>query len=164
VAGRQHAAAAIIGTLGVWVLLVVILHLRSHADADTRMSSLMASVVSAALAIIATGHLASSSDAVVVGAIAVAAATVVRALPMPQAASLVAALVVAAVAGAAMGGLTGFGAKGAVLGACAGACALIGLRAASYDYPSRFVHMTAGVALPLTAAAPVICLVGRALA
>ncbi|CAM5358331.1 hypothetical protein SBADM41S_03813 [Streptomyces badius] len=34
---------------------------------------------------------------------------------------------------------------------------------ASYDYPSRFVHMTAGVALPLTLAAPAVYVVGRAL-
>ncbi|CAM5228086.1 hypothetical protein SMICM304S_11179 [Streptomyces microflavus] len=38
-----------------------------------------------------------------------------------------------------------------------------GLRVASYDYPSRFVHMTAGVALPLTVAAPAVYLIGRAL-
>ncbi|MER6630836.1 hypothetical protein ABT301_21900, partial [Streptomyces sp. NPDC000987] len=55
------------------------------------------------------------------------------------------------------------GAKGALLGAGAAACALIGHRAASYDYPSRFVHFTAGVALPLTAAAPVVYVLGRAL-
>ncbi|WP_030906834.1 hypothetical protein [Streptomyces sp. NRRL F-5126] len=162
-AGKSHAPAAIIGTLGVWVLLTVVLQLRSHADPDTRLTGLLATVVSAALAIIATGHLAAPSDAVVVGAVAVAAATLVRALPLPGPASIAAALVAAAVVGAAMGGLTGFGAAGALaVGLGAGACALIGLRAASYDYPSRFVHMTAGVALPLTAAAPAVYLLGRA--
>ncbi len=40
---------------------------------------------------------------------------------------------------------------------------MIGLRVASYDYPSRFVHMTAGVALPLTLAAPAVYLLGRTL-
>ncbi|WP_006348350.1 hypothetical protein [Streptomyces sp. SID5473] len=39
----------------------------------------------------------------------------------------------------------------------------MGLRVASYDYPSRFVHFTAGVALPLTLAAPAVYLVGRIL-
>lgn len=68
----------------------------------------------------------------------------------------------AAGAGIAVGALTDFGAKGALLGLAAGGAALIGLRVASYDYPSRFVHMTAGVALPLTVAAPVVYLVGRA--
>jgi hypothetical protein len=52
---------------------------------------------------------------------------------------------------------------GALLGAAAGACALIGHRVASYDYPSRFVHFTAGVALPLSAAAPVVWVLGRTL-
>ena len=51
-----------------------------------------------------------------------------------------------------------------LLAAAAGACALVGLRVASYDFPSRFVHFTAGVALPLTAAAPAVYLLGRALA
>ncbi|MDV9192454.1 hypothetical protein R6L23_30335, partial [Streptomyces sp. SR27] len=74
------------------------------------------------------------------------------------------ALLASAGAGIAAGGLTGLGGSGALLGLGAGACALIGLRVASYDYPSRFVHMTAGVALPLTAAAPAVYLLGRALA
>ncbi|MFJ5104505.1 hypothetical protein [Streptomyces sp. NPDC088554] len=163
-AGRENAPAAIIGTLGVWVLLVVVLQLRSHASADERMAGLMAAVASAALAIIATGHLAAASDAVVVGALAVAAATVARALPMPRIVSVVVALLASVGAGIAAGGLTGMGGQGALLGLGAGVCALIGLRAASYDYPSRFVHMTAGVALPLTAAAPAVYLLGRALA
>ncbi len=47
-------APAAIGTLGVWVLLTLVLQLRSHADPDTRMYGLMATVASAALAIIAT--------------------------------------------------------------------------------------------------------------
>ncbi|MFI5759180.1 hypothetical protein [Streptomyces sp. NPDC051569] len=163
-AGRENAPAAILGTLGVWVLLTVVLQLRSHASADERMYGLMATVVSAALAILATGHLAAAPDAVVVGALAVAAATVVRALPLPGIVSVIVSLLVAAGAGAAAGGLTDLGTQGALLGLGAGVCALIGLRAASYDYPSRFVHMTAGVALPLTAAAPAVYLLGRVLA
>ncbi|MGH3310479.1 MAG: hypothetical protein ACRDP3_07805, partial [Streptomyces sp.] len=55
-------------------------------------------------------------------------------------------------------------AAGGLLGLAAGGCALIGLRVASYDYPSRFVHLTAGVALPLTLAAPAIYLFGRTVA
>ncbi|MDX2544842.1 hypothetical protein ACOT81_25450 [Streptomyces sp. WI04-05B] len=161
--GRENAPAAILGTLGAWVLLTLVLQLRSHADPDTRMSSLMATVASAALAIIATGHLAADPDAVSVGAAAVAAAVLARALPMPTAASVVVALLAAAGAGIAVGGMTGLGSGGALLGAAAGACALVGHRVASYDYPSRFVHFTAGVALPLAAAAPAVWLVGRAL-
>ncbi|MFF3450983.1 hypothetical protein ACFYXJ_28005 [Streptomyces sp. NPDC002667] len=162
-AGRENAPAAILGTLGVWVLLTLVLQLRSHADPDTRMYGLMATVVSAALAIIATGYLAAEPDAVTVGAAAVAAAILARALPLPTAASVAVALLAAAGAGIAVGGMTDLGTQGAFLGLGAGACALIGHRVASYDYPSRFVHFTAGVALPLAAAAPAVYLLGRAL-
>lgn len=163
-AGRENGPAALLGTLGVWVLLTVVLQLRSHAGADERMYGLMATVVSAALAVLAAGHLAAVPDAVTVGGVAVAAAVLVRALPLPGAASVVVALLVAAGAGLAMGGFTDFGTKAVFLGLVAGGCALIGLRVASYDYPSRFVHMTAGVALPLTAAAPAVYLIGRVIA
>ncbi|MFV5995650.1 hypothetical protein ACNPQM_25250 [Streptomyces sp. NPDC056231] len=162
VAGRENAPAAILGTLGIWVLLTVVLQLRSHAGADERMYGLMATVASTALAILAAGHLAAAPDAVTAGCVAVAVAVLARALPLPGPASVVVALLAAAVAGIAVGGLTDLGAKGAFLGFAAGGCALIGLRVASYDYPSRFVHMTAGVALPLTAAAPAVYLIGHA--
>ncbi|MEV6942042.1 hypothetical protein AB0N07_08550 [Streptomyces sp. NPDC051172] len=164
VAGRENAPAAILGTLGVWVLLSLVLQLRSHADPDERMYGLMATVASAALSIVAAGYLAAEPDAVTVGAAAVAVAVLARVLPLPTPASIVVSLLAAAGAGIAVGGMTGFGAKGALLGAGAAACALIGHRVASYDYPSRFVHFTAGVALPLTAAAPVVFVLGRALA
>ncbi|MFD4025270.1 hypothetical protein ACFWRV_17385 [Streptomyces sp. NPDC058576] len=163
-AGREHGPAALLGTLGVWVLLTVVLQLRSHAGADERMYGLMATVVSASLAVLAGGHLAALPDAVVVGGAAVAAAVLARALPLPGPVSVAVALLAGAGAGVAVGALTDFGAKGALLGLAAGGAALIGLRVASYDYPSRFVHMTAGVALPLTVAAPVVYLVGRAVA
>lgn len=163
-AGRENGPAAILGTLAVWVLLALVLQLRSHADPDTRMYGLMATVASAALAIIAAGHLASDPDAVSVGAAAVAVAVLARALPLPTAASVVVALLAAAGAGVAVGGMTGLGSEAAFLGVAAGVCALVGHRVASYDYPSRFVHFTAGVALPLAAAAPAVYLVGRALA
>ncbi|MBT2444669.1 hypothetical protein J7E93_32160, partial [Streptomyces sp. ISL-36] len=162
-AGRENAPAAIMGTLGVWVLLTLVLQLRSHADPDERMYGLMATVTSAALTIVATGHLGAAPDAVVVGGVAVAAAALARALPLPGPVSLVVALLAAAGAGIAAGSMTGLGSSGALLGLAAGASALVGLRVASYDYPSRFVHMTAGVALPLTAAAPAVYLLGRAL-
>ncbi|MFJ9741908.1 hypothetical protein [Streptomyces sp. NPDC101166] len=164
VAGRENAPAAILGTLGVWVLLCLVLQLRSHADPDERMYGLMATVASAALAIVATGHLGADPDAVSVGAAAVAVAALARALPLPTPVSVVVALLAAAGAGIAVGGMTGLGAKGALLGAGAAVCALIGHRVASYDYPSRFVHFTAGVALPLAAAAPAVYILGRALA
>ncbi|WP_267242761.1 hypothetical protein [Streptomyces sp. PR69] len=161
--GRAHATAAITGTLGVWVLLTLVLQLRSRAGADERVYGLMATVASAALTILAAGHLAAETRAVAIGALAVAAAALTRALPLPGVASVVVSLLAAAGAGIAVGGLAGAGGDGALLGLAAGGCALIGLRAASYDYPSRFVHFTAGVALPLTAAAPAVYVLGRAL-
>ncbi|KFG72157.1 hypothetical protein [Streptomyces mutabilis] len=159
----DRSPAAILGTLGVWVLLSLVLQLRSHADPDERMYGLMATVAAAALAVVAGGYLAADTDAVTVGAIAVAVAVVARALPLPTAASLVVALLAAAGAGIAAGAMTDFGTSGALLGAGAAVCALIGHRVAAYDYPSRFVHFTAGVALPLAAAAPAVYLLGRAL-
>ncbi|MEV8534774.1 hypothetical protein [Streptomyces sp. NPDC051211] len=156
-----HRPGAVIGTLGAWVLLTLVLQLRSHADPDERVYGLMASVASAALAVICAGYLAAAPAAVTAGAAAVAVAVFTRALPLPPAPSVVVSLAAAAGAGIAAGGLTPIGAGGALVGLAAGVCALIGLRVAAYDYPSKFVHMTAGVALPLAAAAPAIYLMGR---
>ncbi|MFE4048782.1 hypothetical protein [Streptomyces sp. YIM B13518] len=154
----DRSPAAILGTLGVWVLLTLVLQLRSHADPDERMYGLMATVVAAALAIAAGGYLAADASAVTVGAVAVAAGVAARALPLPTPVS-----VVVAVAAAAGAGFVADGPAGALLGAGAAVCALIGHRAASYDYPSRFVHFTAGVALPLAAAAPAVHVLDRGL-
>nr|WP_123995571.1 hypothetical protein [Streptomyces sp. Ag109_G2-6] len=156
-----YGPGAIIGTLGVWVLLTLVLQLRSHADPDERMYGLMASVASAALAIACAGFLAADRPAVSAGAAAVAVAVFARALPLPTAPSVGVSLAAAAGAGIAVGGLVGLGAGGALVGLVAGVCALVGLRVAAYDYPSKFVHMTAGVALPLAVAAPAVYLLGR---
>ncbi|MFG2233973.1 hypothetical protein ACGFNX_28960 [Streptomyces sp. NPDC048723] len=156
-----YGPGAIVGTLGAWVLLTLVLQLRSHADPDERMYGLMASVASAALAIICAGYLAADSAAATVGAAAVAVAVFARALPLPTAPSVGVSLAAAAGAGIAVGGLTPVGTGGALIGLVAGVCALVGLRVAAYDYPSKFVHMTAGVALPLAAAAPAVYLIGR---
>jgi hypothetical protein len=170
VADGDHGPEVLVGTLGVWLVFILVLQLRHHGSADERMSSLTATSASTLLTVLAAGYLATAtsdagSDPVVVGAIAVAVAALVRALPLPGAAvSVGAALLVAAGSGLATGPATGMGGGDAVLLAlAAGACALIGLRVASYDFPSRFVHFTAGVALPLTAAAPVVYALGRAL-
>ncbi|MFI5998839.1 hypothetical protein ACIA98_00215 [Streptomyces sp. NPDC051366] len=157
----SYGPGAIIGTLGAWVLLTLVLQLRSHADPDERMYGLMASVASAALAIACAGYLAADSAAVSVGAAAVAVAVFTRALPLPTPASVGVSLAAATGAGIAVGGMTSVGVGGALVGLAAGVCALIGLRVAAYDYPSKFVHMTAGVALPLAAAAPAVYLIGR---
>ncbi len=112
----DRSPSAILGTLGVWVLLALVLQLRSHADPDERMYGLMATVAAAALAIVAAGYLAADADAVAIGAVAVAVAVVARALPLPTPASVVAALLAAAGAGIAVGALTEVGAQGALLG------------------------------------------------
>ncbi|WP_371616628.1 hypothetical protein [Streptomyces sp. NBC_00454] len=158
---EANGPGAIIGTLGAWVLLTLVLQLRSQADPDERMSGLMASVASAALAIVCAGWLAAGGAAATVGGAAVAVAVFARALPLPTVPSVGVSLAAAAGAGIAVGGLTSVGAGGALIGLAAGVCALIGLRVAAYDYPSKFVHMTAGVALPLAAAAPAVYLIGR---
>ncbi|MFI0908131.1 hypothetical protein ACH4TE_32150 [Streptomyces sioyaensis] len=160
---RESAPLVGIGTLGVWCLLVLVLQLRNRSSADERMYALTAGLTSTALAVLAAGQLAASPYAVVVGAAGAAVATLARALPLPGPASIGVSLVAAAGAGIAAGQLTGPGASGALLGLAAGGCALIGLRVASYDYPSRFVHLTAGVALPLALAAPAVYVLGRTL-
>ncbi|MGW2207777.1 hypothetical protein [Streptomyces sp. NPDC001781] len=163
-AGRDQAPLAILGPLGIWILLALVLQLRSHASPDERMYGLMATVASSALAILATGYLGAAPAAVSAGAAGVAVAVLARALPMPTPVSVVFSLLAAAGAGFAVGGLTDLGSQGAALGAGAAVCALVGHRVAAYDYPSRFVHFTAGVALPLAAAAPAVWLLGRVFA
>ncbi|WP_344011380.1 hypothetical protein, partial [Streptomyces thermospinosisporus] len=96
----DRSPAAILGTLGVWVLLSLVLQLRSHADPDERMYGLTATVAAAALAIVASGYLAADTAAVTAGAGAVAVAVVARALPLPAAARVLAALASAAGAAA----------------------------------------------------------------
>ena len=162
--GGDDAPAALLAALGAWLLLCLALQLRSRAPADERISGLMATVVSTALAVTAAGHLAADRDAVTVCGLVVAAAIPVRAVPAPTVLSVPLALAAAAAAGYGAAGVVDCGASdAALLGFGAGVCALLGHRVASYDYPSRFVHMTAGVALPLAAAAPVVHLLGRAL-
>ncbi|WP_333769109.1 hypothetical protein [Streptomyces sp. IBSBF 2435] len=170
VADGGHAPVVVVGTLGVWLLFVLVLQLRHHGSGDERLSSLTATSASTLITVLACGYLAAAvsdagTDPVVVGAVAVAAATVVRALPLPgEPLSLTVALLIAAASGALTGQANGLGSgDGILLAAACGGCALIGLRVASYDFPSRFVHFTAGVALPLTAAAPVVYALGRAL-
>ncbi|MDK1472379.1 hypothetical protein QNO07_02880 [Streptomyces sp. 549] len=166
-AGRQNAAVAIVGSLGVWVVLLFVLHLRNRSTPDERLYALTAGTGSTVLTVLAAGLLAAEGvdpGVVTAGAAAVAAAVVARALPLPAVVSVPVALLAAAGAGIAAGSWGELGTGGAVLGAGAGVCALVGLRVASYDWPSRFVHMTAGVALPLSLAAPAVYLLGRVVA
>jgi hypothetical protein len=164
-----NGPAVLIGTLGVWLLLVLVLQLRHRGSADERLSSLTATSASTLVTVLAAGLLAADahpggSDVVTVGVFAVAVATVARSLHGRGVATVLVALLAACGAGVAVANATGLGTSdGALLGLASGAAALIGLRVASYDFPSRFVHLTAGVALPLTASAPVVYVLGRVL-
>ncbi len=162
-APADRAPAAILGALGVWIPLILVQQMRHHGSADERLSSLTATAAATLLAVLAAGYPAEGGHAVVVGAVAAGVATLVRVLPLPSAVSVVVALLAATGSGFATADLTGMSASAVAIALAAGVCALIGLRVASYDFPSRFVHFTAGVALPLALAAPVVYTVGRAL-
>lgn len=165
-ASQERATSALVGTLGVWFVLIIVLQLRNRQSPDERLSALTATAAAATLAVLAGGLLAAAGvwrTAVVVAAVAVAVAALSRALLTVPYVSVAVALLAAAGAGTAAGQWAESPGAGALIGAAAGACALIGLRTASYDYPSRFVHFTAGVALPLTAAAPAAYVLARVL-
>lgn len=175
----DHVPTALVCTLGVWVLPHLVLHLRNHSAPDERLYALTAALTSTVLTVVAAGYVAAlaaspdtpageaaAADAVAVGAAGVAAAALLRALPLPRLLSPVVAVLGAAGVGHLTSRLTDYAATGpqaAVLGLAAGLCALAGLRTASYDFPSRFVHLTAGVALPVTFAAPAVYALGRVL-
>ncbi|WP_327392441.1 hypothetical protein OG533_17515 [Streptomyces sp. NBC_01186] len=158
-----RAPTVLIGAIGIWCVLSLVLQLRNHSSPDERLYALTAGLAATGLTVLAAGMIPAEADAVTVGAGTVAVAALARALPLPAYVSPLVALAAAAGAGVAVGQLTGTGPSAALLGLAAGVCALIGLRVASYDFPSRFVHMTAGVALPLTLATPALWLLGRAL-
>ncbi|SOD64802.1 hypothetical protein SAMN06297387_11989 [Streptomyces zhaozhouensis] len=155
---EDDVPGALLGVLGVWFLLVIVLQLRHRGSSDERLDSLTATSASTLLTVVAGALLAAvevSGAAVAVAAGGVAAATVVRALPGPPALTSPLALAAGFGVGVWASGQD-IGTPALALGAAGGACALLGLRVASYDFPSRFVHFTAGVALPLTAAAPAV--------
>lgn len=168
VAPAGDAAAVVLGTLGVWCLLVLVLQLRNLSGPDERLYALTAALTATALAVLAGGYLAAapvSADVVTATAACTGVTALVRALPLPRYVSPAVAFLAACGAGLGLGQLTGLEPAGAaVTGAVAGCCALIGLRVASYDFPSRFVHFTAGVALPLALASPAAYALARLLA
>ncbi|NUU23406.1 MAG: hypothetical protein HOV68_18125, partial [Streptomycetaceae bacterium] len=98
---------------------------------------------------------------VVVGVAAVAAAVLPASLPLPGPVGSVIGLAAATGVGVAAGSALHLESASLLLGVGAGTMGLLGRRAAGYDHPSRFVHMTAGVALPLALAAPAVYLLGR---
>ncbi|MGI5353313.1 hypothetical protein ACQEU8_34795 [Streptomyces sp. CA-250714] len=160
----KAAPTVLLGAAGVWCVLSLVLQLRNNSSADERLYALTAGFAAIGLTVLAAGLLPTEPKAVTVGAAAVAVAALARAVPLPAPLSVLLALAAAAGAGTATGQLNGVDpVPAALLGLGAGVCALLGLRVASYDWPSRFVHMTAGVALPLTLATPALYLLGRTL-
>ena len=168
------APAVLAGTLGGFFMLVLILQIFRPSNPDERFYALTVCASATLMTVLAgcftaavtiSGHGWSSGAAVTVGALAAGAATAVSALPQLRAqAGFGAGAVAGLLCGAAVGAATGLGLDGALLGLAAGACALVGRRVAAYDFPSRFVHFTAGIALPLACAAPAVLVVGRLLA
>jgi hypothetical protein len=98
---------------------------------------------------------------VLAGVAAVAAAVFVASAPLPATAGAVAGFLVGTAVGAGVGMAQGIGGNAALFAAGAAVAGLAGRAASGYDHPSRFVHLTAGVALPLAFAGPVIYLLGR---
>jgi hypothetical protein len=80
---QQRATTALLGTVGAWFLLIVVLQLRNAGqDPDERLSALTATAAATVLTVLAGGLLAAagiSRAAVVVAAVAVAAAALARA-------------------------------------------------------------------------------------
>ncbi|WP_431984187.1 hypothetical protein [Streptomyces qinglanensis] len=162
--GGGEAPTVLLGAAGVWCVLSLVLQLRNNSSPDERLYALTAGFAAIGLTVLAAGLLPAEAHAVTVGAVAVAVAAPARTVPLPGPLSVPLALAAATAAGAAAGRLTGVDpVPAALIGLGAGVCAVLGLRVASYDWPSRFVHMTAGVALPLTLAAPAVHLLGRTL-
>ncbi len=169
------ATAVLAGTLGGFFLLVLILQIFRPSNPDERFYALTVSASATVMTVLAGCLLAaggishhgwSAGAVVVVGALSAAVATVVSALPMlPVRTAFGSGAFAGLLVGALLGATTGLGAVGGVLlGLAGGACALVGRRVAAYDFPSRFVHLTAGVAVPLACAAPAVFLVGHLLA
>ncbi|WP_051836117.1 hypothetical protein [Streptomyces sp. NRRL WC-3742] len=149
VAGSDGSAAAVVGTLGGFFLLVMVLQTFRPSDPKERFYAL--TVLGSATVVTALCTMLLLADWVSAGVGAVAVATVLAAAPLPgpkqlgPLLGLAAAVLLGLVEGAPL-----------ALGALAAVGALVGRRVAAYDFPSRFVHMTAGVALPLAVAAPLI--------
>ncbi|MEZ0064919.1 hypothetical protein ABIA32_000907 [Streptacidiphilus sp. MAP12-20] len=161
---KSSAPAVLAGTLGGFFLLVLILQIFRPSNPDERFYALTVSASATVMTVLGGAFLAvSSGQAVLAGALTAGVAAAVSAtLRSPAVLGFAAGGFAAVVVGGAIGAGTGLGlGKGLLLGLAAGVCALVGRRVAAYDFPSRFVHMTAGVVLPLACAAPVIFLIAR---
>lgn len=139
--------AGLAGALGIALVVVLIWQTFRPADPAERFYALTVLGSGVLLAGLAAALLL--ADRVPAALLAVAATTLVAAAPVRGALGPIAALVLGATAGV----LAGAPPLQAVLAAVG---ALVGRRVASYDFPSRFVHFTAGVVLPIAVAAPLV--------
>ncbi|MFJ9444916.1 hypothetical protein ACIRRH_24000 [Kitasatospora sp. NPDC101235] len=156
-ADSDGGVAAVVGTLGGFFLLVLVLQTFRPSDPKERFYAL--TVLGSATVVTALCTALLLADWVPAGVGAVALATLLAAAPLPGPKQLGPVLGLAAAV--ALGLLVG---APVALGALAGLGALVGRRVAAYDFPSRFVHMTAGVALPLAVAAPLMWIATELLA
>ncbi|MBC3843552.1 hypothetical protein GXW82_35165 [Streptacidiphilus sp. 4-A2] len=154
------APAVLAGTLGGFFLLVLILQIFRPSNPDERFYALTVSASATLMTVLAacftaavtlTHHGWSSGAVVTTGALAAGVATLVSAVPkLPAPAAFAAGAVAGLLCGVGVGSASGLGLPAAaLLGLAAGGCALIGRRVAAYDFPSRFVHFTAGIAVRL---------------
>ncbi|MGW4894156.1 hypothetical protein ACWEQL_18080 [Kitasatospora sp. NPDC004240] len=148
-AGGSGNAAAVAGTLGGFFLLVLVLQTFRPSDPAERFYALTVLGSATVVTVFCTALLLADRVPAAVGAVALATLLAAAPLPGPRQLGPVLGLVAAVVFGLVVGAPP-------ALGLLAGLGALVGRRVAAYDFPSRFVHMTAGVALPLAVAAPLV--------
>ncbi|MFJ8436829.1 hypothetical protein ACIQ9P_36605 [Kitasatospora sp. NPDC094019] len=148
-ADADGGIAAVVGTLGGFFLLVMVLQTFRPADPKERFYALTVLGSATVVTALCTAFLLAEWVPAAVGAVALATLLAAAPLPGPKWLGPLLGLLAAVGLGLAVGAPP-------ALGAAAGLGALIGRRVAGYDFPSRFVHMTAGVALPLAVSAPLV--------
>ncbi|MEU1505589.1 hypothetical protein [Kitasatospora sp. NPDC005748] len=156
-ADSDDGAAAVVGTLGGFFLLVLVLQTFRPSDPKERFYALTVLGSASVVTVLCTALLLADWVPAAVGAVALATVLAAAPLPGPKQLGPVLGLLAAVVFGLVVGAPL-------ALGVLAGLGALVGRRVAGYDFPSRFVHMTAGVALPLAVASPLIWIATRLLA
>ncbi|WP_380278164.1 hypothetical protein [Kitasatospora purpeofusca] len=148
-ADADGGPAAVVGTLGGFFLLVLVLQTFRPADPKERFYALTVLGSATVVTVLCTALLLADWVPAAVGAVALATLLAAAPLPGPRWLGPLLGLLAAVGLGLAVGAPP-------FLGVAAGLGALIGRRVAGYDFPSRFVHMTAGVALPLAVSAPLV--------
>ncbi|MEU3567898.1 hypothetical protein AB0E96_05605 [Kitasatospora sp. NPDC036755] len=156
-ADSDGGVAAVVGTLGGFFLLVLVLQTFRPSDPKERFYALTVLGSATVVTVLCTALLLADWVPAAVGAVALATLLAAAPLPGPKVLGPVLGLAAAVALGLVVGAPV-------ALGALAGLGALVGRRVAAYDFPSRFVHMTAGVALPLAVSAPLVWIATELLA